>query len=143
MKILVLCTGNSCRSQMAEGFFKRYFEDAGDSESASAVRSAGLEPHGVNPNAVKVMNEIGIDISCHTSNHLSEYLDEQFDYVITVCDNAAANCPTFPGDTARLHWPLDDPAAATGTEDEILDEFRRVRDEIDGKIKAWLASAEA
>lgn len=138
MKILILCTGNSCRSQMAEGFFRHHFLSRGDTESAASVKSAGLEPHGVNPHAIKVMAEAGVDISEHTSNHLEEYLELDFDYVITVCDNAAANCPTFPGPAKRLHWPFDDPASATGTEDEILDEFRRVRDEIGRKIESWL-----
>ena len=143
MKILVLCTGNSCRSQMAEGFFREYFEKAGDTESALSVRSAGLEPHGVNPRAIEAMAEVGIDISEHTSNHLKDYLGEDFEYIITVCDNAAANCPTFPGEGKRLHWPFDDPASAAGTDDEILAEFRRVRDEIGVKIISWLDEAVA
>ena len=128
---------------MAEGFFRKYLLDKGDDKSAAAVRSAGLEPHGVNPHAVKVMAEIGIDISGHTSNHLNEYLNRDFDLVITVCDNAAANCPTFPGQAKRLHWPFDDPAVVTGTDDEILDEFRRVRDEIGGKVESWLNQHDA
>ena len=132
MRILVLCTGNSCRSQMAEGFFRHY---AGDH---IIVRSAGLEPHGVNPNAVRVMAEVGIDISGHTSEHLNKYLNDGFDYVITVCDNAAANCPVFPGGGKRLHWPFDDPAGAVGSDDEVLAEFRRVRDAIGRRIQSWL-----
>jgi len=124
---------------MAEGFFRQYLSDAGDSSSAAEVRSAGLKPHGVHPKAIKVMQEAGIDISGQTSNHLSEYLSEPFDYVITVCDNAAANCPVFPVDTNRLHWPSDDPAAATGDEDVVLSEFRRIRDEIGVTIKRWLS----
>ena len=138
MRILVLCTGNSCRSQMAEGFLRKHLLDAGDPESAAAVRSAGLSPHGVNPNAVRVMDEIGIDISGHTSNHVDEYIGREFDYVITVCDNAAEACPVFPGDTVRRHWPFDDPAAATGSESEILAEFRRIRDEIGIRVRDWL-----
>ncbi len=140
LNVLVLCTGNSCRSQMAEGFLREYFRRRGDHTSAQAVKSAGLEPHGVNPHAIEVMSEIGIDISGHTSNHVTEYLEQSFDYVITVCDNAAANCPTFPGPARRLHWPFDDPAATVGTGEEILAEFRRIRDEIGDKIRAWLDS---
>lgn len=132
LRILVLCTGNSCRSQMAEGFFRRY--GAGHVD----VVSAGLEPKGVNPRAIEVMGEVGIDISNHTSDHLSKYLGQSFDYVITVCDNAAANCPVFPGAGAKLHWPFADPADATGTEDEILASFRRVRDQISRQIDLWL-----
>jgi len=123
---------------MAEGFFRKYLTDAGDNISAACVKSAGLEPHGVHPKAIQVMREIGIDISSQTSNHLSEYLAEDFDYVITVCDNAAANCPVFPGDANRLHWPFDDPAAITGDEDVVLLEFRRIRDEIGAAVKRWL-----
>ena len=123
---------------MAEGFFRRYLLERGNSESAGVVRSAGLDPHRVNPTTVKVMAEIGLDISHHTSNHLNEYLDQSFDYVITVCDNAAANCPIFSGPVEKLHWPFDDPAQATGSEDDILNEFRRIRDEIAAKIKDWL-----
>ncbi|MEW6412688.1 MAG: arsenate reductase ArsC [Candidatus Zixiibacteriota bacterium] len=139
MKILVLCTGNSCRSQMAEGFFRHYFLKAGDNESAYAVRSAGLEPHGLNPMAVRVMAEAGIDISGHSSDHLDKYAKDKFDYVITVCDNAAANCPVFPGKAKRLHWPFDDPAKVTGSEADILTEFRRIRDEIEGTVRRWLS----
>ena len=196
MRILVLCTGNSCRSQMAEGFFRAYGNDSIE------VFSAGLEPGGVNPLAVKVMAEIGIDISGHTSNNLNEYLETAFDCVITVCDNAAKNCPVFLGtkghperslgegtkghperslgegtkghperslgegakghperslgegpsrnspekNTLRVHWPILDPASALKssssgkavTEDEVLQVFRKIRDEIGEKIKAWL-----
>ena len=134
MNVLVLCTGNSCRSQMAEGFFRKAF---GESDR---VVSAGIEAHGLNPRAVKVMLEAGIDISSHASDILTRYLSDSFDYVITVCDNAAENCPIFPGGGKRLHWPFDDPAKATGSEEEILGEFRRVRDEIRDKIQDWLTS---
>jgi len=106
LRILVLCTGNSCRSLMAEGFFRHYGRDCVD------VVSAGTEPKGLNPIAVRVMSEIGIDISHQTSNNIREYLDQQFDYVITVCDHAAQNCPRFPGEGTKLHWPFDDPAEA-------------------------------
>ncbi len=132
MKLLVLCTGNSCRSQMAEGFFRSQLRES------DTVASAGLDPQGLNPNAVKVMDEAGIDISRQPSNHINEYVDGQFDFVITVCDNAAANCPVFPGGGQKMHWPFDDPAHATGTEEEVLNQFRRVRDGIEAKIKKWL-----
>ncbi|MCB2231751.1 arsenate reductase ArsC [bacterium] len=134
LRILILCTGNSCRSQMAEGLFRYFGEGSVDSFSA------GLDPKGVNPRAVTVMNELGIDISSHTSDHLEKYLKDSFDFVITVCDNANEKCPVFPGAGKRLHWPFDDPADATGTDEEILAEFRRVRDEIAAKVRAWLES---
>lgn len=133
MKVLVLCTGNSCRSQMAEEFLRQSLNDTDE------VISAGLEAHGINPRAVTVMEEVGLDISGHKSSLLTEYLDQEFDYVITVCDKAATNCPLFPGQAIRLHWPFDDPASATGSETEILAVFRRVRDEIRAKIKEFAA----
>lgn len=132
-RILVLCTGNSCRSQMAEGFFRHFGSDRVE------VFSAGLEPKGVHPVAIKVMAEGGIDISKQTSNHVSEYIGQTFDYVITVCDNAAERCPTFPGNTPRLHWSFEDPAGATGTEEAVLEVFRRVRTEIESRILSWLS----
>ena len=133
IRILVLCTGNSCRSQMAEGFFRHFASGRVD------VFSAGLEPKGVHPLAIKVMAELGIDISKQTSNHVSEFIGHPFDYVITVCDNAAERCPTFPGNTARLHWSFEDPAGATGTEEAVLKVFRRVRTEIESRIRSWLS----
>lgn len=120
--ILVLCTGNSCRSQLAEGYL-RYF--AGNK---AAIYSAGIETHGVNPKAVQVMAEDHIDISKHTSNHVDEYLAVPFDLVITVCDNANEACPYFPGKVERFHYNFPDPAKAVGTADEVMAEFRRVRD---------------
>jgi len=132
IRILVLCTGNSCRSQMAEGSFRHY---GGESVE---VFSAGTEPKGVNPIAMRVMKEVGIDISGHASNHVREYIDQKFDYIITVCDNAARNCPRFPGEGIKLHWPFDDPAEATGTEELVVAVFRRVRDDIGIRIKSWL-----
>ena len=132
LKILVLCTGNSCRSQMAEGFFRHH------GGSSLKIRSAGLNPKGVHPNAVRVMAEVGLDISSHRSKPVGDFVDEPFDFVITVCDNAAANCPVFTGAGEKMHWPFDDPDAATGTENEILAEFRRVRDEIDARVTKWL-----
>jgi len=134
LKVLVLCTGNSCRSQMAEGFLRQYLDES------DTVFSAGLEAHGLNPRAVTAMKEIGIDISGHESSPLTKYLDKEFDYVITVCDNAARNCPSFPGQAVRLHWPFDDPASANGSDSEILAAFRRVRDEIWAKTKLFAAS---
>jgi len=131
MRILILCTGNSCRSQMAEGFVRHFLKDN------SEVASAGLAPKGVHPLAIRVMGEIGIDISHHKSRHLSEYAGSQYDYVITVCGNAAERCPVFSGNAQRLHWPFEDPAAVTGTEWEILEAFRRIRDQIGEKVKAW------
>jgi arsenate reductase len=122
--ILVLCTGNSCRSQLAEGYL-RYF--AGDKAN---IYSAGIETHGVNPKAVKVMAEDHLDISNHTSNHVDEYMDIKFDHIITVCDNANEACPFFPGKAERSHQNFPDPAKARGSEEEILVEFRRVRDMI-------------
>lgn len=122
--ILVLCTGNSCRSQIAEGYLRHY---AGDQ---AKIYSAGIETHGVNPKAIQVMAEDHIDISKHTSNNVNEYRDIPFDYVITVCDNANEACPYFPGDVKRFHFNFPDPAKAVGTEEQIIDEFRRVREMI-------------
>lgn len=125
MRYLVLCTGNRCRSQMAHGILKHIHPDA-------EVCSAGVRPASeVHPLAVKVMSEIGIDISGHYPKNVSEYLGQSWDYVITVCGGAKENCPSFTGRVAtRLHIGFDDPDAFTGTESEIIDEFRRVRDEI-------------
>ena len=120
-KILVLCTGNSCRSQMAEGYLKFY---AG---SNAEVFSAGVETHGVNPRAIATMLEDGIDISKHTSNNIDEYRNIDFDFVITVCDNAKERCPFFPTNAKKFHYNFPDPAKAIGTEEEILEQFRQVR----------------
>ena len=119
--ILVLCTGNSCRSQIAHGFL------ASMTAGKAIVYSAGVETHGVNPKAIATMKEIGIDISSHTSNHITEYLGIDFDYVITVCDNAKERCPYFPTKAVKLHYNFPDPAKATGTDDEINEQFRAVR----------------
>jgi arsenate reductase len=129
MNVLVLCTGNSCRSQIAEGYLQ-YF--AG---SKAKIYSAGIETHGVNPKAIEVMARDNIDISAHTSNHVDEYLAVPFDYVITVCDNANEACPYFPGNVKRMHYNFPDPAKATGTSDEVMTEFIRVR----GMIKVYAA----
>jgi arsenate reductase len=133
-KILVLCTGNSCRSQMAEGFFRHL---AGD---RFVVISAGLEPSIVNPRAIMVMKEGGVDISHHTSKDMAQFIGQKFDYIITVCDNAKEQCPYFPGFAKRIHWSFEDPAAAKGTEAEILTVFRKVRDQIKDNIQKFLAT---
>jgi arsenate reductase len=127
-KILFLCTGNSCRSQMAEGFL-RYL--AGDRFEAC---SAGIHPTTVNPMAIEVMAEIGIDISGHRSKSAAEYLGKHFPYVITVCNHARERCPIFPGPAQRLHWGFDDPAEARGSREARLAVFRRVRDQIRAKV---------
>ena len=131
-KILVLCTGNSCRSQMAEGYLRHF---AGDK---AEVYSAGVETHGVNPGAVEVMAEDGIDISGHTSNNIEEYRDIEFDFVITVCDNAKERCPFFPSTARKFHHNFPDPAKATGTKDEIQQQFRDVRRQIKDYSKAFI-----
>lgn len=123
-KILVLCTGNSCRSQIAEGYLRHF---AGDK---AIVYSAGVETHGVNPRAIAIMKEDGIDISSHTSNNIDEYYDIDFDYVITVCDNAKERCPFFPTKALKFHYNFPDPAKATGTEEEIRKQFGEVRNMI-------------
>lgn len=123
-KILVLCTGNSCRSQIAEGYL-RYF--AGDKAD---IYSAGVETHGVNPKAITTMKEDGIDISNHTSNNIDEYRNIDFDFVITVCDNAKERCPFFPTKAQKFHYNFPDPAKAIGTDEEINEQFRKVREKI-------------
>jgi len=123
-KILVLCTGNSCRSQIAEGYLRHF---AGNK---AEIYSAGIETHGVNPMAIETMKEVGIDIAHHTSNNINEYMDIDFDYVITVCDNAKESCPYFPTNAKKFHYNFPDPAKATGTENEIKEQFRVVRNMI-------------
>jgi arsenate reductase len=120
-KVLVLCTGNSCRSQMAEGYLRHF------AQGRAEIYSAGVEAHGVNPTAIAIMQEEGIDLSGHTSNNLEEYRGIAFDYVITVCDNAKERCPFFPGTAQRLHHNFPDPAGARGTAEEIQEQFRKVR----------------
>lgn len=122
--ILVLCTGNSCRSQIAEGYLRRF---AGDK---AKIYSAGIETHGVNPKAIAIMAEDGIDISGHTSNNVNEYLNVDFDLVLTVCDNAKESCPYFPTNAKKLHYNFPDPAKATGTSGEVMQSFRETRDMI-------------
>lgn len=131
MHILVLCTGNSCRSQMAEGYLRHF------AQSKATIYSAGVETHGLNPKAVSIMKADGIDISRQSSNNLTEYLDIPFDYVLTVCDHANAKCPFFPGKAKRLHFNFSDPSKVTGTEDQILQAFRSTRNEIKAYCKAF------
>lgn len=131
--VLILCTGNSCRSHLAEGLLRSV---AGD---ILEVASAGSKPAGyVHPLGIKAMAEIGIDISTHTSKHMNDFLNRDVETVITVCGNADQACPMFPGQLNRHHWPFDDPAHATGTEEEILNVFRRVRDEIKAVFTAYV-----
>jgi arsenate reductase (thioredoxin) len=133
LQVLFLCTGNSCRSQMAEAWLRALGGE--DFE----VYSAGLEPHGVNPYTIIVMEEARIDMGTHRSKHLDEYMGKiDFDYLITVCGNADERCPFFPGMGTRLHWPFEDPAAFVGPEPEKLAAFQDVRDQIKFKIQSWL-----
>jgi arsenate reductase len=134
-RILVLCTGNSARSQMGEGLFRK--EGGADYE----VASAGTAPSRVRPEAVAVMNEIGIDISGHRSKSIDEFTGQHFDYVVTVCDNARDQCPVFPGRAERIHWSLEDPAAVQGSEPERLAAFRRIRDQLHQKVREFFASS--
>ena len=133
-RVLFLCTPNSARSQMAEGFLHHL---AGD---RFEVASAGTEATRVHPLAVRVMQEAAIDISAHRSKTLDALLADQWDYVITVCDSANERCPLFPGRTARIHWSFEDPSQAAGSEAERLVTFRRVRDEIQGRLREWLTT---
>ena len=129
IRVLILCTGNSARSQMAEGLLRH------EGGERFEVHSAGTVPSFVRPQAIEAMREIGIDISGHRSKSVDEFAGQEFDYVITVCDNANENCPVFPGKTKRIHWSFDDPAEALGTEEEKLAVFRRVRNEIAEKLR--------
>ena len=136
-QVLILCTGNSARSQMAEGLLRALAADRFE------VFSAGSKPSSVNPLAIAAMDERGVDIRAHRSKHVNEYLDRPFDYVITVCDNAAETCPLFPGPARRIHWSFPDPAAALGGEAGRLASFRQVRDAIEAQLKIWLAAPAA
>ncbi len=130
--VLILCTGNSCRSHLAEGLLRSFAGEILD------IRSAGSKPAGyVHPLAIQVMNEIGIDISAHRSKHMNEFLGQEVETVITVCGNADQVCPIFPGQLNRHHWGFDDPAHATGTDEEKLAAFRRVRDQIRLVFRAY------
>jgi len=132
-RVLFLCTGNSARSQMAEGFLRHL---AGD---RFEVLSAGIQPKGLNPLAVRVMREVRIDISGQRSKDVSEFLDQNVSWVVTVCDRAKESCPVFPSSAQRLHWSLDDPAEAEGSEEDRLAVFQRVRDEIASHIRDFIA----
>jgi arsenate reductase (thioredoxin) len=132
-RVLILCTGNSARSQMAEGLLRNI---AGD---RFEVASAGIAPTQVRPEAITAMRELGIDISQHRSKSVDEFANQEFDYVITVCDNANEQCPVFPGKTKRIHWSFEDPAAAKGDEQSRLAVFRRVRDEILHRLRLFVA----
>ena len=132
MKVLFLCTGNSCRSQMAEGLVTH---DLGDRVQAF---SAGLMPSRVHSKAIRVLKEIGIDISHHRSKHFKEFEGQIFDYMITLCDEARVACPVFPGATQQHHFGFTDPVTASGSEDQVLAIFRKVRDEIHKKVIPWL-----
>ncbi|QJD96155.1 arsenate reductase ArsC [Mucilaginibacter robiniae] len=131
--ILVLCTGNSCRSQIAHGYLQSFVGDK------AHIYSAGIETHGVNPKAIAVMAEDGINISHHTSNHVDEYVTVPFDCIITVCDHANEACPFFPGNLQRFHHNFPDPAKATGTPEEIMNEFRKVREMIKTYVHNFVA----
>ena len=132
-RVLILCTGNSARSQMAEGILRHI---AGD---RFEVESAGTAPSHVRPEAIEAMSEIGVDISSHRSKSVDEFSSQQFDHIITVCDNAKENCPVFPGRANRIHWSFDDPAAVEGTHRERLHSFRRIRDEIRDRLRRFVA----
>jgi arsenate reductase (thioredoxin) len=133
-RVLVLCTHNSARSQMAEGFLRALGGDRID------AASAGTEATRVHPLAIRVMDEVGVDLRAHTSKTLDQFLGESWDYVITVCDSANERCPLFPGRTTRIHWSFDDPSTAEGSEEERLAAFRRVRDAIRTRLTQWLAT---
>ena len=133
-RVLFLCTGNSCRSQMAEGWLRHL---AGD---RFEVFSAGTRPVGLDPNAVEAMREVGVDISGHWSKHMSECLGKEFSFVITVCDAAAETCPILPGAHQKLHWNFADPASAQGSAEEKMAVFRRVRDEISARTREFIAA---
>ncbi|NDJ55010.1 MAG: arsenate reductase ArsC [Chloroflexi bacterium] len=132
-QVLILCTGNSARSQMAEGLLRSLAGERYD------VYSAGSAPSHVHPLAIQAMEQHGLDISGQRSKHLSEYLEREFDFVITVCDNAAETCPVFPGPARRIHWSFPDPAAFEGSEEEKLAGFIQIRDDIEAHFRSWLA----
>ena len=137
-KVLILCTGNSCRSHMAEGILRN------SASELIEVASAGSNPSGyVHPKAITVLDEIGIDISSHTSKHMNDFLDQDVHTVITVCGNADQECPTYPGQFHRHHWGFEDPAHAEGSEDEVMEAFRKVRNEIKLVFEAYAAGIKA
>ena len=132
MRVLILCTGNSARSQMAEGLLRH------DGGASFQVASAGTKPSHLRPEAIAAMREIGIDISGHWSKSVDEFAGQAFDYVITVCDNAKESCPIFPATTKRIHWSLEDPAAVQGSEEQRLAEFRRARDQLQSLLRNFV-----
>jgi len=136
-RLLFLCTGNSARSQMAEGLLRH---EAGDRYE---VFSAGTHPSLVRPEAIAVMREIGIDISGHRSKSVDEFKGQDLDTIVTVCDHAKESCPVFPGRTQRLHWPFEDPASVSGGEEDRKDAFRKIRDQIHGRIMVFLGEDDA
>lgn len=133
-RVLILCTGNSARSQMAEGLLKH---DGGDSFE---VFSAGTKPTHVRPEAITVMRELGIDISGQRSKSVDEFAGQQFDYVMTVCDSAKESCPIFTGSTERIHWSIEDPASIQGSDEQRLTAFRRIRDELRERLRGFAQS---
>lgn len=135
-RVLFLCTGNSCRSQMAEGWLR---ELAGERFEAL---SAGTRPQDLNPGAVRAMAEVGIDIAEQRSQHIDAFLEDPPEYLISVCDGAAEACPEFSAATTRMHWPFPDPAHATGSEEQVHAEFARVRNSIEGRLRSWLGASE-
>jgi arsenate reductase len=132
LRILFLCTGNSCRSQMAEGWAKHLGSDIAE------IESAGIEAHGQNPRAIRVMAEAGVDISGQESTRVTDDMIRRADIVVTVCGHADESCPALPPGVTKVHWPLNDPAKATGTEDEIMVQFRATRDEVKTRVSALL-----
>lgn len=128
-RVLILCTGNSARSQMAEGLLRHIAGDRFEVFSAGTIKSF------VRPQAIKAMDEVGIDIGAHRSKSVDEFTGQEFNYVITVCDNAKQNCPVFPGKTERIHWSFDDPAEASGSDEDVMVVFRRVRDQIRERLE--------
>lgn len=131
-RVLILCTANSARSQMAEGLLRQMADDRLE------IFSAGTKPSVVNPFAIEAMRRRGIDISGHRSEHLSDYIEQPFDYVITVCDQAAESCPVFPGKARRIHWSFPDPAAVQGNDDVVLESFETVRDALEDRLRSWV-----
>ena len=134
---MFLCTGNSCRSQMAEGWARKLAGEQG--ENWVAVQSAGIEAHGKNPRAITVMQEAGVDISGQESTRVTDDMFEETDLVVTVCGHADEHCPVLPGSTRKIHWPLDDPAKAQGSEEAIMQTFRNSRDDIRSRVEALLS----
>ena len=137
LRLMFLCTGNSCRSQMAEGWARKLGEEKGD--NWLAVHSAGIEAHGKNPRAITVMREAGVDISGQESTRVTADMLEQTDLVVTVCGHADDHCPVLPGNTRKIHWPLDDPAKAQGAEEAVMQTFRNSRDDIRSRVEALLS----